>query len=175
MHVNDLLKIAVESGASDLHLKVGSYPMMRVHGMLTPASEHKRLTHEDTVAMAAAVMSTTQRQKFKESQEVDLAYSVPGLGRFRCNVFQQRGTIGIVLRVIPMGSLVDFRGVHNHTNGVYSGTKQPGETCDSTYDCASSSEGTVTCLQWSSGGGIAPSQTLTRRSSSFVSAPAINM
>jgi twitching motility protein PilT len=102
MHVNDLLKVAVESGASDLHLKVGSYPMMRVHGMLTPASEQKRLTHEDTVAMAAAVMSTTQRQKFKESQEVDLAYSVPGLGRFRCNVFQQRGTIGIVLRVIPM-------------------------------------------------------------------------
>jgi twitching motility protein PilT len=102
MHVNDLLKVAVESGASDLHLKVGSYPMMRVHGVLTPASEQKRLTHEDTVAMAAAVMSTTQRQKFKESQEVDLAYSVPGLGRFRCNVFQQRGTIGIVLRVIPM-------------------------------------------------------------------------
>ena len=52
--------------------------------------------------MAAAVMSTAQRQKFKEAQEVDLAYSVPGLGRFRCNVFQQRGTIGLVLRVIPM-------------------------------------------------------------------------
>jgi twitching motility protein PilT len=103
MHVNDLLKIAMEAGASDLHLKVGSYPMMRVHGVLTPASEHKRLAHEDTVGMAAAVMSTTQRQKFKETQEVDLAYSVPGLGRFRCNVFQQRGTIGIVLRVIPMG------------------------------------------------------------------------
>ncbi len=103
MNVNELLKIAVDSGASDLHLKVGSYPMMRVHGTLTPASEQKRLAHEDTVAMAAAVMSTNQRQKFKESQEVDLAYSVPGLGRFRCNVFQQRGTIGIVLRVIPMG------------------------------------------------------------------------
>jgi twitching motility protein PilT len=53
--------------------------------------------------MAAAVMSTAQRQKFKDSQEIDLAYSVPGLGRFRCNVFQQRGTIGLVLRVIPMG------------------------------------------------------------------------
>ena len=47
-------------------------------------------------------MSTAQRQKFKESQEVDLAYSVPGLGRFRCNIFQQRGTVGLVLRVIPM-------------------------------------------------------------------------
>jgi twitching motility protein PilT len=48
------------------------------------------------------VMSTSQRQKFKEAQEVDLAYSVPGLGRFRCNIFQQRGTVGLVLRVIPM-------------------------------------------------------------------------
>src|SRR5438477_9769866 len=102
MHVNDLLKIAVEHGASDLHLKVGSYPMMRVRGQLAPAVTDKRLDHEDVVAMSAAVMSTAQRQKFKDSQEVDLAYSVPGLGRFRCNVFQQRGTVGLVLRVIPM-------------------------------------------------------------------------
>src|SRR5215208_7625694 len=101
MHVNDLLKIAVESGASDLHLKVGSYPMMRVRGALSPALAEKKLDHEDLVAMSAAVMSTSQRQKFKESQEVDLAYSVPGLGRFRCNIFQQRGTVGLVLRVIP--------------------------------------------------------------------------
>src|SRR5438477_2961692 len=102
MHVNDLLKIAVESGASDLHLKVGSYPMMRIRGDLVPAVQDKRLDHEDVVAMSAAVMSTAQLQKFKDAQEVDLAYSVPGLGRFRCNVFQQRGTIGLVLRVIPM-------------------------------------------------------------------------
>src|SRR5499427_6199010 len=102
MHVNDLLKIAVESGASDLHLKVGSYPMMRVRGLLSAASEEKKLDHEDLMAMSAAIMSTVQRQKFKEAQEVDLAYSVPGLGRFRCNIFQQRGTVGLVLRVIPM-------------------------------------------------------------------------
>jgi twitching motility protein PilT len=102
MHVNDLLKIAVDHGASDLHLKVGSYPMMRVRGDLVPASDSKRLDHEDVVAMSATIMSTAQRQKFKDAQEVDLAYSVPGLGRFRCNVFQQRGTIGMVLRVIPM-------------------------------------------------------------------------
>jgi twitching motility protein PilT len=102
MHVNDLLKIAVDAGASDLHIKVGSYPMMRVRGVLMPASEVKKLDHEDVVAMSAAVMSTAQRQRFKDSQEVDLAYSVPGLGRFRCNVFQQRGTVGLVLRVIPM-------------------------------------------------------------------------
>jgi len=102
MHVNDLLKIAVDAGASDLHLKVGSYPMMRVRGGLIPATDEKRLDHEDVVAMSAAVMSTSQRQRFKEAQEVDLAYSVPGLGRFRCNIFQQRGTVGLVLRVIPM-------------------------------------------------------------------------
>jgi twitching motility protein PilT len=102
MHVNDLLKIAVENNASDLHIKVGSYPMMRVRGSLVSASEDKRLDHEDVVAISAAVMSTAQRQKFKEAQEVDLAYSVPGLGRFRCNIFQQRGTVGLVLRVIPM-------------------------------------------------------------------------
>src|SRR5437762_8870551 len=102
MHVNDLLKVAVEHGASDLHLKVGSLPMMRVRGVLQPASQEKRLDHEDVIAMSAAIMSTSQRQKFKESQDVDLAYSVAGLGRFRCNIFQQRGTVGMVLRVIPM-------------------------------------------------------------------------
>ena len=102
MHVNDLLKIAVDNGASDLHLKVGSNPMMRVRGSLVPITEAKRLDHEDLVAMSAAIMSTTQREKFRDAQEVDLAYSVPGLGRFRCNIFQQRGTVGLVLRVIPM-------------------------------------------------------------------------
>ncbi len=102
MTINDLLKAVVEHGASDLHLKVGAYPMMRVRGSLVPADTEKRLSHEDTVEMAAMVMSSAQKQKFKDSQEVDLAYSVPGLGRFRCNVFQQRGTIGVVLRVIPM-------------------------------------------------------------------------
>jgi twitching motility protein PilT len=102
MHVNDLLKLAVERGASDLHLKVGSYPMMRVGGLLMPVSQEKKLDHEDVVAMSTSIMSTQQRENFKDSQEVDLAYSVPGLGRFRCNVFQQRGTVGLVLRVIPM-------------------------------------------------------------------------
>jgi len=102
MHINELLKIAVEQGASDLHLKVGAFPMMRLQGSLVPVGEERRLGHEDTVEMAAAVMSTAQKQKFKDAQDVDLAYSVPGLGRFRCNVFQQRGTIGVVLRVIPM-------------------------------------------------------------------------
>ena len=102
MHVNDLLKLAVESGASDLHLKVGSYPMLRVRGVLVPALSDKRVDHEDMVAIAAAVLPTTSRERFKEQHEVDLAYSVNGLGRFRCNAFQQRGTIGMSFRVIPM-------------------------------------------------------------------------
>jgi twitching motility protein PilT len=101
MHINDLLKIAVSSGASDLHIKVGSYPMMRVNGTLTVASEEKRLDRADTEAMAAVLFSPDHVEKFRKAQEVDLAYSVAGLGRFRCNVFQQRGTVGLVLRVIP--------------------------------------------------------------------------
>ena len=62
MHVNDLLKIAVQSGASDLHLKVGTYPMMRVRGTLVPATEERRLEHEDVVAMAAATASRPRRE-----------------------------------------------------------------------------------------------------------------
>jgi len=102
MHVNDLLKIAVDAGASDLHLKVGSCPMMRVRGSLTPAVPDRRLAHDDLVAMANAVLPTGHREKFKTNHEVDLAYSVAGLGRFRCNAFQQRGTIGMIFRVIPI-------------------------------------------------------------------------
>jgi twitching motility protein PilT len=101
VHINDLLAIAVHSGASDLHLKVGSYPMMRVNGTLVVVTEEKRLDREDTEEMANAIFSVDHLDKFRKAQEVDLAYSVAGLGRFRCNVFQQRGTVGLVLRVIP--------------------------------------------------------------------------
>jgi twitching motility protein PilT len=101
MDINELLRTAVASGASDLHLKVGSYPMMRVSGTLVVASEEKRLDKVDTESMADLLFSADQREKFRRQQEVDLAYSIPGMGRFRCNVFQQRGTVGLVLRVIP--------------------------------------------------------------------------
>jgi twitching motility protein PilT len=101
MQINDLLQTAVTSGASDLHLKVGSYPMMRVSGALVVASEEKRLERDDTESMAQSIFTPEHREKFRVAQEVDLAYSIPGLGRFRCNVFQQRGTVGLVLRVIP--------------------------------------------------------------------------
>ena len=102
MHINDLLKVASERKASDLHLKVGSHPVIRVAGELVPLVEMKRLMQEDTIAMAFSIMSNRQKQKFKDNLEIDIAYSVPGLGRFRANVFQQRGTVGLVLRVIPV-------------------------------------------------------------------------
>jgi twitching motility protein PilT len=101
MNINDLLKIAVERKASDLHLKVGSHPVIRVDGDLIALGDLKRLMQEDTIAMAFSMMNARQKQRFKEELELDIAYSVPGLGRFRCNVFQQRGAVGLVLRVIP--------------------------------------------------------------------------
>ncbi len=101
MNINDLLKIAVERKASDLHLKVGSHPVIRVDGELIGLADLKRLLQEDTIAMAFSIMNARQKQRFKEEYELDIAYSVPGLGRFRCNVFQQRGAVGLVLRVIP--------------------------------------------------------------------------
>ena len=101
MNINDLLKLAVERKASDIHLKVGNHPMIRIDGGLMPMQEVKRLMQEDTMAMGYSVMNSRQKQRFKEELDLDLAYSVPGLGRFRCNVFQQRGAVGMVLRVIP--------------------------------------------------------------------------
>ena len=102
VNVNDLLKIAVKRGASDLHLKVGSVPMLRLRGELTPVPGGNRLTHDDLIAAMSAVLPTDVRDTFTENHEVDLAYSVAGLGRFRCNTFQQRGTVGMIFRVIPM-------------------------------------------------------------------------
>jgi twitching motility protein PilT len=101
MNINDLLKIAIERKASDLHLKVGSHPVLRIDGDLAPLGELKRLMQEDTIGMAFSIMNARQKQRYKEEFELDIAYSVPGLGRFRCNVFQQRGAVGLVMRVIP--------------------------------------------------------------------------
>src|SRR5450755_4526491 len=101
MHIDDLLRIAIERKASDLHLKVGNYPHVRVDGELVPLTEQPRVSAEDMLNMALSMMSNRQNQKFKEVVELDMAYGVAGLGRFRVNVFQQRGNVGMVLRVIP--------------------------------------------------------------------------
>src|SRR3954466_12997107 len=101
MQINQLLQTAVAGGASDLHLKVGSYPMMRVNGTLVVASEEKRLDRTDTEAIAQSILGRDDVEKFKQPQDVALPSSIDAPGRFRCNVFQQRGTVGLVLRVIP--------------------------------------------------------------------------
>jgi twitching motility protein PilT len=99
--IDDLLVTATAHFASDLHLKVGSLPVMRIGGELYPVADAPRLSPEDTLDMAFSMMSNRQKQKLKDSSEVDIAYSVKGLGRFRANIFQQRGSVSIVLRVIP--------------------------------------------------------------------------
>jgi twitching motility protein PilT len=101
MNIDDLLRAAIERKASDLHLKVGNYPHLRIDGLLAPMTEQPRITAEDMLGMAFSMMSARQKQKFKENSELDMAYGVAGLGRFRVNVFQQRGNVGLVLRVIP--------------------------------------------------------------------------
>jgi twitching motility protein PilT len=101
MHIDDLLRTAIERKASDLHLKVGNYPCLRVDGELRPMTESPRVSPEDMLNMAFSMMSNRQKQRFKETADLDLAYGVAGMGRFRVNVFQQRGTVGLVLRVIP--------------------------------------------------------------------------
>src|SRR6266513_2289045 len=98
--IDDLLRRAVESKASDLHLKVGNHPYLRVDGLLTPLTDVPRVTPEEMLSMAFSMMTNRQKQKFKETAELDMAYGVAGLGRFRVNVFQQRGNVGMVLRVI---------------------------------------------------------------------------
>ena len=99
--IDDLLRVACSHGASDLHLKVGAFPVMRIAGELHSIADAPRLKQEDTLDMAFAMMSNRQKQRFKEVSEVDIGYGVSGLGRFRANIFQQRGTVSVVLRVIP--------------------------------------------------------------------------
>jgi twitching motility protein PilT len=101
MTIDELLRSACESKASDLHLKVGNYPYIRVDGELRALTQFPRVSSEDMLNMAFSIMTNRQKQKFKESTELDMAYGVAGLGRFRVNVFQQRGNVGMVLRVIP--------------------------------------------------------------------------
>jgi twitching motility protein PilT len=99
--IDDLLRRAVESRASDLHLKVGNHPYLRIDGLLNALNDIPRVTPEEMLSMAFSMMTNRQKQKFKETAELDMAYGVAGLGRFRVNVFQQRGNVGMVLRVIP--------------------------------------------------------------------------
>ncbi len=99
MHFNDLLREQVQRGASDVHLHVGMPALARVNGSLEPVSEAK-VAPRFTESLVELMCDEAQRSAFEERHQVDLAYSVPGLARFRVNLFRQRGSVSAVLRVI---------------------------------------------------------------------------
>lgn len=100
LSINDLLRQAVEAHASDLHLTVGLPPMVRAWGTLRPLGQ-TILTSEDTSRFAYSMFNAYQTERFERLWDLDLSYAVPGIGRFRVNVYKQRAMIGVAARVIP--------------------------------------------------------------------------
>jgi len=97
------LHYLIEHGGSDLHLKVPSAPVIRVDGSMNPIDGLAPLTPEDTErAVHEMLVDPTKLQEFNDDGEVDFAYSIPGLARFRCNAFRQRGSVSVVVRAIPV-------------------------------------------------------------------------
>ena len=111
MKIDDFLKIAIESEASDLHLKPGNHPILRINGVLKPLTAFPRLTAADSKELAAQIMTGSQKSLLEEDLDLDLAYSFAGFGRFRGNIFHQRGSLAIALRIIPLEpqSIKDLR------------------------------------------------------------------
>jgi twitching motility protein PilT len=97
MNIDELLRHTVERGASDLHLKVGNVPFLRIDGELEPTA-FDVLTSEETAASALQVMSDHKRREFEATNEADIGYTLQGVGRFRINVFRQRGLVGLAIR-----------------------------------------------------------------------------
>jgi len=102
MDIDELLKVAIESDASDLHLKAGVYPTVRIHGGLKPLAQFPKMTPRDTYELSDQITNDYQKEKLKKDLDLDLAYSLPGFGRFRGSIYHQRGTVAIVLRIIPL-------------------------------------------------------------------------
>jgi twitching motility protein PilT len=102
MVIDEFLKIAIERDASDLHLKAGNHPMIRIHGTLTPLTGFPRLSIQDTADLAGQMMTDFQKTHLQQDLDIDLAYSLPGFGRFRGSIFHQRGSLAIALRIIPL-------------------------------------------------------------------------
>lgn len=96
--IDGLLRIMTERGSSDLHIKVGSPPAIRLNGKLIVVEDLPALTAEQTKQLALGMMDERQRQSFESRCEIDFAYSLAGIGRFRVNVFHQRGSVGMTLR-----------------------------------------------------------------------------
>ncbi len=97
MDVTELLRYTVEMGASDLHLKAGNVPFVRVDGELLP-SPHPAISAAESEAYANSLMPEHKRREFEASSEADFGYTMPGVGRFRINVFRQRGMVGMAIR-----------------------------------------------------------------------------
>ena len=107
MKLDSFLRTMITKGASDLHVKVGMFPHIRVHGDLVPVTEFGKTSKEDSLLMSFAIMTNKQKQKFRDRNQVDLSHEIQGLGRFRINVFQQRGTPSIAVRAVP-NKILDF-------------------------------------------------------------------
>ena len=103
-NINDYLVYCVERGGSDIHLKVGGSAYIRIDGELKPVTKLPSLSPQDTEAYAHAIMDERSRRQFDANGEADFAYSLSGTGRFRVNAFRQRGSVGLVLRVIGAGA-----------------------------------------------------------------------
>jgi len=101
IHIDDLLRMLVESEASDLHLRVGEPPIMRVHGLLRRVQGMPVLTDRDMYDTLYLMLNEDRRTRFEQNMELDMSYAVPGLARFRVNLFRQQGHVGAVMRVIP--------------------------------------------------------------------------
>jgi twitching motility protein PilT len=95
------LNTVVDRGASDLHLTSGLPPMVRINGELTPIEGYRMLLPKDLQLIIYSMLTQKQREVFEDRLELDLSYSLPGRGRFRVNVFQQRDSMGAVMRLIP--------------------------------------------------------------------------
>ncbi|NLN75438.1 MAG: type IV pilus twitching motility protein PilT [Armatimonadetes bacterium] len=100
--VDELLKKTVERDGSDLHLKADSRPLIRIYGELMPVAEVDPMEHELVRKLAYSIMSESQRERFDKEWELDMAYVIEGVARFRVNAFIQRGNVGLVFRVIPI-------------------------------------------------------------------------
>jgi len=103
MDLSEVLLIALNNRASDIHFKVGQPPILRIDGELVPLKDYSALDASEIAKISYQIMSERQRERFLQDMEIDMGYGISGLGRFRVNIFQQRGTIAIALRVIPFG------------------------------------------------------------------------
>jgi twitching motility protein PilT len=100
-HLNQLLELVLDSGSSDLHLTAGSPPLMRLHGEIMPIAGYERLMPGTLRTLIYGILTGRQREELEERRELDCSHPVAGRGRFRVNVYFQRGSVGAVLRAIP--------------------------------------------------------------------------